>query len=133
LRTLAALVCVLSAAACSLFGENQGPPANIRGLIIANKALLWRNADTIRNASIAAPLRQDGLWRICVRMKVQGPLGTSNRERDFLVAVYGEGKPPELLMTDAAAVCATQPHSPFPELDSGYELDPLVKRGGGRK
>jgi hypothetical protein len=132
LRAVVTVACALGVTACSLGrAKLEEPPANFRGIIIANKELLWRGSSTIRNASIAAPQRQEGLWRVCVRMKVQGPLGTANRERDFLVALHDEGKPPELQMTDAAAICAAQPHMPFPELDGGYEMDP-VKRGGRR-
>jgi hypothetical protein len=64
-------------------------------------------------------------------MNVRGPLGNA-AQRDFLVAIYGAGKSPELLMTDAAASCATQPYVPFPELDSSYELQPAPGRGPGR-
>jgi hypothetical protein len=125
------MLSALGFAGCSLGTENLDQPPNARGIIIANKVLLWRNADTIRNASIAAPQRQAGLWRVCVRMRIIGPLGTSP-DRDFLVALYGVSKPPELLITDAAAVCAAQTYVPFPELDGSYERDPL-KRGTQRK
>jgi hypothetical protein len=133
LRFAATTLCALGAAGCSLGNENLDQPPNARGIIIANKTLLWRNADTIHNAGIAPPQRQAGLWRVCVRMKINGPLGPSKADRDFLIALYGVSKPPELLVADAAAVCAAQPYVPFPELDGAYETDPLLKRNGKRK
>jgi hypothetical protein len=131
LRFSAAMLCALGAAACSHGRESVPQPPNARGIIIASRGQLWRNLDTIRNASIAEPRLQGGIWHVCVRMKVQGPLGNRPDERDFLVALHAAG--PELLMTDAAAACATQPHTPFPELEGGYQTDHLLKRGGGRK
>ena len=40
--------------------------------------------------------------------------------RDYLVALYGADRRPELVMEDAAAACAAEPHVPFPELEGGY-------------
>ena len=40
--------------------------------------------------------------------------------RDYLVALYGADRRPELVMEDVAAACAAEPHVPFPELEGGY-------------
>ncbi len=130
-RIAAATLCVLAAAGCSLGTENRDLPPNARGIIIAHKTLLWRNTDSIRNSSIAPLQRQAGVWQVCVRMTAPGPLGKAT-QRDFLVALPGGGNPPELLMTDATAACASQAYTPFPELDGKYELPLDSKRRPGR-
>ena len=115
------MLCALAAAGCSLGTENRALPPNARGIIIANKTLLWSNTDTIRNASISPLQRQAGVWQVCVRMTAIGPLGKPT-QRDFLIALPGGGNQPELLMRDATAACANQAYAPFPELDGKYEL-----------
>jgi hypothetical protein len=123
---------VLTAAGCSLGTENRDLPPNARGIIIANKTLLWSNTDSIRNSSIAPLQRQAGVWQVCVRMTAIGPLGKPV-PRDFLVALPGGGNPPTLLMSDATAACASQAYAPFPELDGKYELPAESRRGSGRR
>lgn len=133
-RIAAALVCALAAGGCWSSGrENLDQPPNARGIVITNRALLWRNLETVRDARIAPPQRQAGVWRVCVRMTIKGPLGDTAGERDFVVALYGVAKPPELLIEDAAKACAGQPYVPFPELEGGYQTDQLMKRGADRK
>jgi hypothetical protein len=122
LRIMVAILCGLGLAACSSSRhENPDEPPNARGLIIAYKGLLWRDLESIKNASIAQPQRQAGVWRVCVRLDTKGPLGTYTGERDYLVAVYTVVRRPELLTEDAAAICGPQPHVPFPELEGTYE------------
>jgi hypothetical protein len=131
-RLAAAILCALAVAGCSSGRENLDQPPNARGIVIANRTLLWRNLDSIRNASIAPPQRQGDVWRVCVRMTIKGPLGTKPGERDYLVGLYGVAKPPELLPEDAAKICAGQPHVPFPEMEGGYQADE-IKPGGKRR
>ena len=130
-RVAAASLCALAASGCSLGTENRDLPPNARGIVIAHKTLLWRNTDGIRNSSIGQLQRQAGVWQVCVRMTATGPLGTP-AQRGFLVAQPGGGNPPELVMTDAIAACASQSYAPFPELDGKYELPAESKRGFGR-
>jgi hypothetical protein len=131
-RIAATALCALTAAAGSHGTENRDLPPNARGIVIANKTLLWSNTNSIRNSSIAPLQRQAGVWQVCVRMTATGPLGKPT-QRDFLVALPGGGNPPSLLMTDATAACASQSYAPFPELDGKYELPVESKRGPGRK
>jgi len=131
-RLAAAALCALAAASCSLGNENLNAPPNARGIIIANKTLLWSNTGSIRNSGIGPLQRQAGVWQVCVRMTATGPLGKP-AQRDFLVALPGGGNPPSLLMTDATAACASQTYAPFPELDGKYELPAESRRGPGRR
>ena len=85
-----------------------------------HRAVLWRDLASIKNASIAPPRRHPSGWRVCVRLDTKGPLGTYTGGRDYLVALYGADRRPELVMEDAAATCAAEPHDPFPELEGGY-------------
>ncbi len=85
-RLAVATLCALAAAGCSLGTENRDLPPNARGIVLANKTLLWSNTSSIRNASIAPLQRQAGVWQVCVRMTAPGPLGRAV-PRDFLVAL----------------------------------------------
>jgi hypothetical protein len=110
----------LGLAACQASREQIDQPPNARSLIMVHKAILWRDLESIRNASIAAPQRHAGGWRVCVRLDTKGAFGSYTGERDYLVALYGADRRPELVMEDVAAACAAEPHVPFPELEGGY-------------
>ena len=118
----------LGLAACQTNSQQADPPPNARSLIMVHRAILWRDLESIKNASIGAPQRHASGWRVCVRLDTKGPLGSMTGERDYLVALYGADRRPELVMEDAAAACAAEPHVPFPELEGGYvSLQPEKK------
>jgi len=112
----------LGLAACQTTNQQQqvDQPPNARSLIMVHKAVLWRDLESIKNASIAAPVRHADGWRVCVRLDTKGSLGSMTGARDYLVALYGADRRPELVMEDAAAACAGEPRVPFPELEGGY-------------
>ena len=110
----------LGLGACQTTSQPVEPPPNARSLIMVNRATLWRDLESIKNASIAAPRRHPTGWRVCVRLDTKGPLGTYTGGRDYLVALYGADRRPEIVMEDVAAACAAEPHEPFPELEGGY-------------
>ena len=110
----------LGLAACQTTSQQVEQPPNARSLIMVHRAILWRDLESIKNASIAAPQRHPSGWRVCVRLDTKGPLGSYTGVRDYLVALYGADRRPELVMEDAAATCAAEPHVPFPELEGGY-------------
>ena len=110
----------LGLAACQTTAPQVEQPPNARSLIMVHKAILWRDLESIKNASITAPLRHAGGWRVCVRLDTKGAFGTYTGVRDYLIALYGADRRPELVMEDAAAACAAEPYVPFPELEGGY-------------
>jgi hypothetical protein len=110
----------LGLAACQASLEQIDEPPNARSLIMVHKAILWRDLESIKNASITAPQRHASGWRVCVRLDTKGAFGHVTGVRDYLVALYGADRRPELVMEDAAAACAAEPHVPFPELEGGY-------------
>src|SRR5690242_5537463 len=110
----------LGLVACQTTAPQVEQPPNARSLIMVHKAILWRDLESIRNASIAAPQRHANGWRVCVRLDTKGAFGRYTGVRDYLVALYGADRQPELVMEDAAAACAAEPHMPFPELEGGY-------------
>jgi len=119
-RLTIAIPCGLGLAACQASLEQIDQPPNARSLIMVHRAILWRDLESIKNASITAPQRHASGWRACVRLDTKGAFGSFTGERDYLIALYGADRRPELVMEDAAAACAAEPHVPFPELEGGY-------------
>ena len=96
-------------------------PPDHKGIILANKGLIWKDPDSIKNASISAPRRHMGfMWHVCVRANARGGFGGYTGEKDMLVGIYDSGKPPSVLMTDASGYCDHE-HEPFPEIEGGYK------------
>lgn len=119
-RMIALIACAGLLTACQT-SENSAPSAatpDAKAMILANKNRLWKDADSIKGASITAPRRHMGMmWHVCVRANAKNSFGAYTGERDMLVGIYDDpGKPPSLLMTDATGYCDF-PHEPFAELE----------------
>ena len=120
LQQVGAVLCAALVAGCSIAREKPTQsPADVRGFVLDNRALLWK-AQSIANASFAIPLTDTSyLWRTCVRMTTQNAFG-GTADKEFLVGVPLGRRLPEILIDDTDAICAGLPHQPFPELEDGY-------------
>ncbi|WP_024341218.1 hypothetical protein [Bradyrhizobium japonicum] len=97
------------------------PPPDAKAAVLANKGQLWKDPDSIKAASITAPRRHMGfMWHVCVRANAKNAFGGYTGEKDMLVGMYDDGKPPNVIMADATGYC-DYPHEPFPELEGGYK------------
>jgi hypothetical protein len=123
MRAFVLLLITLALTACNTAGSMADPPApDAKAIILANKARLWKDADSIKNASIAAPMRHLGFaWHVCVRMNAKNSFGGYAGENDSIVAIYDGGGPPEVVVENAPLRCDPLPHTPFPELEGGYK------------
>jgi hypothetical protein len=123
---VAAAICSLSLAGC-LTGqtaeEAKMPLPDYRGQILSNKNGLWKDADSIKNASIAVPRRSTGvlpMWHVCVRANAKNSFGGYTGEKSMLIGIFDDNRLPEVVMADAAGYC-NFPHEPFPELNGEYK------------
>lgn len=88
--------------------------------MLAAKGSLYKDPASIKGASITAPRRHAGwMWHVCVRANAKNSFGGYAGEKDMLIGLYDDGKPPDVIMSNAAGYC-DYPHEPFPELDGGY-------------
>ena len=124
-QLLAPLICSITVSGCQT-NEAMTPATmaapDARAVILASKGTLWRDPDSIKNASITAPRRSTGIlpmWHVCVRANAKNAFGGYVGEKDMLIGIYDDGQPPAALMADAAGYCEFQ-HEPFPELEGGY-------------
>lgn len=92
-------------------------PPDHKAIIVANKSRLWKDPSSImKGATITAPRRHMGfMWHVCVRSNAKNAFGGYAGEKDMLIGLYDDGKPPAVLMADATGYC-NYPHEPFPEL-----------------
>jgi hypothetical protein len=102
------------------------PPPDAKAAILAAKGSLWKDPDSIKSASITAPRRHTAgglippMWHVCLRANAKNSFGGYTGEKDMLIGMYDDGKPPSVVMADAAGYCDS-PHEPFPELEGGYK------------
>jgi hypothetical protein len=107
------------------------PPPDAKTAVLAAKGSLWKDPDSIKNASITAPRRHMGfMWHVCVRANAKNGFGGYTGEKDMLIGLYDDGRPPSPLMADATGYCDF-PHEPFPEIESGYR-PPASERSKGK-
>lgn len=124
----------LPLAACQT-SEASAPvaPPDAKAAILTNRGAIWKDPDSIKAASISAPRRHLGfMWHVCVRSNARGGFGGYMGEKDMLIGLYDDGRPPSVLMADATGYCEF-PHEPFPELEAGYRppQPEAPKRKGG--
>lgn len=124
-------IAVMVASALSLAGcltgktaEEAGMPLpDYKGQILANKNRLWKDADSIKNASIAIPRRSTGvlpMWHVCVRANAKNSFGGYTGEKVMLIGIFDDNRPPEVVFAEAPGYCDFA-FEPFPELEGGYQ------------
>lgn len=96
-------------------------PPDHRAIVLANKGVIFKDPDSIKNASITAPRRHmNMMWHVCVRSNAKNAFGGYTGEKDMLIGLYDDARPPSILMADGSGYCDF-PHEPFPELEGGYK------------
>lgn len=102
-------------------------PPDAKAMILHSKAMLWKDPDSIKSASITAPRRHlNFMWHVCVKANARNGFGAYAGEKDMLIGLYDDGKLPAVLMSDGTGYC-DYPHEPFPELEGGYK-PPVARR-----
>jgi len=121
LRLAAPLALLLAGCQTDQQAAPSAQPPDARAAIVAAKGLLYKDPDSIKGASITAPRRHMGfMWHVCVRANAKNAFGGYTGERDMLIGLYDDGKPPSVIMANGAGYCDF-PHEPFHELDGGYQ------------
>lgn len=98
----------------------DAPPPDVKAIILNNKGVLWKDPDSIKNASISEPQLSMGIWHVCVRMNAKNSYGGYSGEKTGLIYVYTDGRPP-WAVGDDAPYCNKFPLKPFPELEGDYK------------
>ena len=125
-----ALLGCLFLAGCAGGGisADRQPPPDAKAIILANKGRLWKDPDSIKNASIGEPTRFfDGTWHVCVRLNAKNAFGGYTGERDNVI-VIADGAPPYPVSDEHAPICDGVPHQPFPELEGSRPAAPAAKQ-----
>ena len=95
-------------------------PPDAKAIILSNKGKLWKDPDSIKNASISAPQLSMGIWHVCVCLNAKNSHGGYSGETTGLIYIYTDGRPP-WPVGDDAPYCNNFPLKPFPELEGGYK------------
>lgn len=117
-----AMSAALTLVGCQTNQVSEAPAVapDAKAVILANKGRLWKDPESVKNASITAPRRHMGfMWHVCVNANAKNSFGGYVGEKDMLIGLYDDGKPPSVLMANATGYCDF-PHEPFPELEGGY-------------
>lgn len=122
-----AILLSMFAIGCSAMGrfeEDRTPPPNAKAIILANMGRLYKDPDSLRNVSITEPKRHNAvayqMWHVCVRANSKNSFGAYTGEKDTLIGIYDDDRPPEVLGEAGlvqAASCDLLPHAPFPEFE----------------
>lgn len=132
---LATLISAISLASCQTDqAAAPVPPApDVRSIVLSNKGALWKDPESIRNASITPPRRHymgpfGDMWHVCVRANAKNGFGGYTGEKDMLIGIYDDGRRPEALRENAPESC-DMPHEAFPELNGEYRATASKKPG----
>lgn len=119
---LAPAIAMLTACATEA-PQNQPIPPDHKAVILANKGRLWKDPDSIRNASVATGIRWHGpgsLWFACVELNAKNAYGGYTGLKRSVVMIPANGTTPDARNTVYGDDCAERPHVPFPELNGDY-------------
>lgn len=122
MRFVIMAISALALAGCQTDGNlagQSGPPANYKQTILDNKNRLWKDPDSIKNASIAAPIPNGILpiWYVCVRLNAKNSYGGWAGEQDTAFMFRDDGTIEALPAGPSAMWCENKPHEPFPQLN----------------
>jgi hypothetical protein len=93
-------------------------PIDYQQQIIRNKANLFKDPDSIRDAAIASPTPSMMGWQVCMQANAKNSFGGYTGRQTFIVQIYRNGAPPILLPTTIYDSCSG--FVPFPEIEGGY-------------
>lgn len=118
LRFCAPVGFLVLAACASTTSDTTPPPANFRATIVANRSSLFKDPDSIKDASIATPFRYLGLgWKVCVRLNGKNGFGGYSGLTTYTILVYDNGAPPLMAAPTIYEGCGSAQYSPFPEIE----------------
>lgn len=132
----AALVALPALSACQVTSHQPaGPqvnkseprPPDARAAILAVKNTFWRTEEII-SAAITPPRPGIGRWSVCVRLGSKFRFGDGLIFQQYVIAIYDDRTPPEMILIGAKLQCGYPPYEPFPELEARYK-PPSAARG----
>jgi hypothetical protein len=111
--------------ACNTTAESDSAsapaPPDAKAILLAHKAELWKDPDSIKDAAIAAPKRHmNFMWHVCVKANAKNAFGGYTGLKTSVIHIYDSGKAPEARSTVAGDVCDSIAYQPFPELEGDY-------------
>jgi hypothetical protein len=100
--------------------SDAGPPPNVRAIVLAHKAQLFKDPDSVRDASITEPWRYLALgWRVCLRANGRNSYGGYSGQQTYTILVYDDRtRPPHVAEPVIYDDCNGRSYSAFSELES---------------
>lgn len=123
LRLCATALLGSALAACGTVGSGvEAQPPDAKAIILANKTSLWKDPDSIKDASIATSLRRHmgHMWFACIRLNAKNSFGGYVGSKTYIVLIYDSGKPPGLRDIAVGDDCHERTFEPFPQLQGDY-------------
>jgi hypothetical protein len=99
---------------------DNGPPPNARGLIAADRARLFKDPDSIRDAQIGTINSSMWGWQVCLRANAKNGFGGYGGQTTYIATIYRNGSPILLQAPTIYDICSSDIYSPFPEIEGGY-------------
>ena len=97
-----------------------------RSIIIKDRATLFSNYESIKEASIGKPKPNVLGWEVCLRAKLKEPPGLQEGLTTYRIQLYRDGSAPLLQLASVLDVCSADHYEPFPEIEAGYIAPSVV-------
>jgi hypothetical protein len=91
-----------------------------REIILNYKATLFKDPESVRDASIAAPTKSIFGWSICLKANARNGFGGYTGQNMYTVLIYNNGSPPLLQNVTIYDGCGSAYYEPFHELEGNY-------------
>jgi hypothetical protein len=114
----------LSAMLCACAGvtppESGEPTPDFRAVLVANKGRLFKDPDSVRDASISPFKPAMFGWRACLRANSKNSFGGYTGLNTYSVLIYKNGSPPLVQEPTIYDGCGAEFYDEFRELEGNY-------------
>lgn len=99
---------------------NDAYPPDYRDILVRNKASLFKDPDSIRDAMIATPKPNMFGWQSCLKANGRNGFGGYTGQTTYTVQFYRNGSPPIVQQPTIYDGCGSAYYEPFHEIEGGY-------------
>lgn len=129
MRQILILAAFLVLSACATPEATPGPAPDLKPALLAHRAELFKDPDSIRDAAIGHESRFLNMaWQVCIRLNAKNSFGGYTGLQEHVITIYDNGAPPIIQEPTIVSGCGAG-YEPFPEMNGNYQPAPNIDPG----
>lgn len=109
-------------AGCAGAGQqaSDSVPPNYREIILASRTTLFKDPDSVRDATLGTPQNSIFGWTVCMKANAKNGFGGFTGQETYRVVIYRNGNPPIMQAPTIYDGCGSDYYEPFHEIEGNY-------------